>query len=152
MSVYFKLDDVGNILNRISGSLVVYNTSKKYNLPEEFINEAFEMCDSIIDRFDNTQIDRLRDYERFREIAESLNGLWGITKEDIASIDNIDSEQIRSLIQAYIDDLKPAIQDLKKDYNKLTQAISRDNAGVPEGSKLELIEKRKERRNRETDI
>lgn len=126
LSSYFKADKVSNILGYIGASLQLYEM-RGVPLNTALIEEKIAACDKIIERLDNTKIEKLRDDEEINnDYIEYLLApeherfnVWKITRDDIESTNTLKPEIIRGIIQRYVDDLKMTIPDLKQDYYKL---------------------------------
>ncbi len=140
LAFYFRDDKVTNKLNIVTAGLQLYEDSKRqgkpYNLEVALIERNIKVCEEIVARFENTRIKRLQDDEEIKSdyieyTLEHPNLNMGvITKEGVASLDNLSPEEIRAIIARYVNDLKPVIQGLRQDLDKLKAIVVDKLPGV----------------------
>lgn len=117
----FKGDEIGNIFTPVVTCLSIYKTSTEIKKANEAIRKALKVCDDIIKRYDDTLLEKLQDDPSLNnQIIFHLRNDF-ITEKQVKDMDNLKPEQIRTIIQRSIDDLKFVVKRLKLNFDALTQ-------------------------------
>lgn len=141
LGFFFRDDKVSNKLGIVR---LYLETSQRGMKPrkDSVILSALNFCSALINKFDNAQIEMLQDDAELKEYAEYLlehpNVHYNsITKEQIKNMNVLKPEQIRAMLQRYIDELKPVIASLKENLNKLMQVSPGDTAAIEQIKELQ---------------
>jgi hypothetical protein len=141
LKFFFKDDKISNKLGVVRVSLDSSRINKRLR-SDSVILGALNACDDVVKRFDNARLERLQDDAELKEYMEymlahpSVNQ-GRITEEGVLAMDDLGPERLRSMVQRYIDELKPVIAGLKEDLGRLMQVSPGD---IPAASQAQALQ------------